>query len=466
MVARTQALCGAFAGIAFAIGLVCGPLLVASTAKADAWTRDDHVIYDDSRALVFGGPTEAQAALARLQALQRRDTAAILILASRYVRLLESDINVALQQITGEKKASGWFDWMVWQERHPEVKPHASFHRVAHELITRIDSDFTRFVWPGLPREIRFEEIVWGGVSVDGIPALVNPKHITPHEATYLSPEELVFGVAIDGDARAYPLRIMDWHEMFNDVVGGVPVALAYCTLCGAGILFDTRVEGFAGPLEFGSSGLLYRSNKLMYDRQTDSLWNQFTGKPVVGALVGSGIQLKILPVAITTWKDWLAANPATKVLSLETGHSRDYTPGAPYSRYFSSPDLMFPAAVGDTRIRQKDYIFGIRAFGGQKSWPVETFRYKRVVNDTVGQVDVVLIGDAATRTVRAYRRDGRIFEPGGAPDEVKIGAATWKIGEENLLGPAGEKLPRVAGHVAFWFAWAGYLGDESNLQQ
>lgn len=465
MVATRRALRGAFAAIVFIVGLAFGPLPVAAT-NAEAWTRDDHLIYDASRALIFGGPSEAQAALARLQSLGRIDTAAILILAARYVRLLEADINAALRQITGETKASGWFEWMVWQEGHPEATPHASFHRVAHELFTRIDSDFTRFVWPHLPRAIRYEEIVWGGVSVDGISALVNPKHVAPAEATYLSDDELVFGVAINGDARAYPLRVMDWHEMFNDAVGGVPVALAYCTLCGAGILFDTRVEGFAAPLEFGSSGLLYRSNKLMYDRQTDSLWNQFTGKPVVGALVGAGVQLKMLPVAITTWRDWLAANPTTKVLSLETGHSRDYTPGQPYSRYFASPDLMFPAAVADRRIRAKDYIFGIRAFGGQKAWPVEAFRYKRVINDAVGQIDVVLIGDAASRTVRAFRRDGRVFEPGGAPDELKSGAATWRIGEENLLGPGGEKLPRVAGHVAFWFAWAGYLGEESNLQQ
>ena len=129
------------------------------------------------------------------------------------------------------------------------------------------------------------EEIAWGGVLVDGIPALDNPRMTTASAASYLNPDDPVFGVEINGDARAYPLRIANWHEMVNDVVGGVPVSLAYCTLCGSGILFDGRVAGRAEPFTFGSSGLLYRSNKLMYDRQTDSLWEQLAGHPVTGSL-------------------------------------------------------------------------------------------------------------------------------------------------------------------------------------
>ncbi len=446
--------------------LILAAFALFAPARAEPWSEADLAIYNDSRSVIFGGPSEARLALKRLRELKQPDTAAALILATRFNRQFDSEISGALHEITHEPAASGWFDWMVWQERHPEIKPHKSFYRLAHEIFVRIDPDFTRFVSPTLPREIRYEEITWGGVEVDGIPALINPKHIAPGEATYLSPEELVFGVAINGDVRAYPLRIMDWHEMFNDVVGGELVALAYCTLCGAGILFETKVEGRSEPFVFGSSGLLYRSNKLMYDRQTDSLWNHFTGKPVVGALVGSRIQLKMRPVTITSWKAWLAANPSTKVLSLDTGHERDYTPGRPYGRYFASPDLMFPAAVADRSVAQKDYVFGVRAFGGAKAWPVESFRDKHVVNDSVGFVDIVVVGDAATRTVRAYRRDGRSFAAGAKPGEIVEGGRTWTIAEENLLGPAGEKLPRVAGHVAFWFAWAGYLGAEANLQK
>ena len=200
---------------------------------------------------------------------------------------------------------------------------------------------------------------------------------------------------------------------MFNDVVGGVPVALAYCTLCGSGILFETQVAGRPEPFVFGSSGFLYRSNKLMYDRGTNSLWNQFLGSPVVGPLTGSGIVLKIRPVVITTWKDWRAAHPETKVLSLETGFARDYSPGRPYGAYFASPDLMFPALVPDGRLQPKDYVLALRTGDDEKAWPLSAFEGGTVINDRLGDIPVVLIGDAATRTVRAYRAGGRTFAGG-----------------------------------------------------
>jgi hypothetical protein len=121
-------------------------------------------------------------------------------------------------------------------------------------------------------------------------------------------PDDPVIGVAINGDVRAYPRRIIDWHEMVNDVVGGVPVSLAYCTLCGSAVLYDGRLEG--RTLRFGTSGLLYRSNKLMYDRETRTLWEQYSGEPVWGPLVGSGLRLEVLPAVHTRWSEWSCTRP------------------------------------------------------------------------------------------------------------------------------------------------------------
>jgi len=313
--------------------------------------------------------------------------------------------------------------------------------------------------------KIRLEEITWGGVYVDGIPSLDNPAMISAARAGYMQDDDLVFGVKINGDTRAYPLRIMGWHEMFNDTIGGVPVALAYCTLCGSGILFETQIEGRAEPLVFGSSGFLYRSNKLMFDRQTDSLWNQFTGEPVSGPLVAADITLKILPVAITSWAKWQASNPDTQVLSLSTGFNRNYGSGVVYSDYFSSPDLMFPAIVRDESVLQrKDYVFGIREFASAKAWPITAFADKRVINDAMGNKPLVLIGDAATRSVRAYARGTQVFERGDTPDQLRDGQTTWQITEEALSAPDGTRLPRVAGHISYWFAWDGYMGFSSEL--
>jgi Protein of unknown function (DUF3179) len=380
-----------------------------------------------------------------------------LIQVMRFVRDGE-DIDRTLAALTGEPAGKTWPQWALWQQAHPEITPFEGFDGFKADVMAQIDPEFRRFLWAGVAHEIRLEEIFWGGVPKDGIPALTNPKLIPPAGASYLTDDELIFGVEINGDARAYPLRILDWHEMFNDVVGGVPVTLAYCTLCGSGILYDARVRGRDQPFVFGSSGFLYRSNKLMYDQQTHSLWNQFTGRPVVGALTGSGIELEVLPVTIASWRDWLAAHPKTTVLSLETGYDRDYTPGKPYGAYFASPELMFPALVPDRRLAPKAYVFALRADGQDKAWPLDAFAGGAVINDRVGEQAVVLIGDAATRTVRAYRAAGQSFEPTADRATLRAGEETWRVEETALVGPDGQRLERLPGHIAYWFAWQGFI--------
>jgi len=389
-----------------------------------------------------------------------RGSIAVLIQLLRWLPDDDTAIVHRLETLTGAHPGSRWFDWMLWQQDHPEVAPDPAYAGFLADLLASIDPRFRRFVRSDVPHAIRLEEIAWGGVVVDGIPALDNPKLIPPGAAGYLNADDSVFGVEINGDARAYPLRIVNWHEMVNDTVGGIPVSLAYCTLCGAGILFDGRVSGRDRPFTFGSSGLLYRSNKLMYDRQTDSLWNQFTGRPVVGPLTRSGIELRVLPVTLTTWSQWRQRHPETQVISLETGFRRDYGPGVAYHDYFASPDLMFPALVKDGRLSQKDLIFGVRAPGGVKAWPLADFSGGSVFNDRVGLVDVVLVGDPQGRGARAYRSDGHRFVRGASPEELASGEARWRVTEEALLGPNGESLPRLPAHVAFWFAWAGYFED------
>ena len=450
--------------LAGAVWLVLASGALAASAAAPL---SDSAVARYSETMIFGSESERRAALRVLAERGQSDIVASLILAMRYRRGDPGQAET-FRAVTGET-AEGWFEAMLWQERHPEVVPHSSYRELKLDILERIDGEFLRFLGGkrslGKNLKIRLEEITWGGVRVDGIPSLDFPKLIGAEAAGYLLDSDLVFGVAINGDVRAYPLRIMGWHEMFNEVIGGVPVALAYCTLCGAGILFETQVEGRERPLIFGSSGLLYRSNKLMFDRSTDSLWNQFTGEPVSGPLAGMGIRLKIRPVAITTWAAWRARHPETKVLSLETGHTRDYGSGVVYREYFASPDLMFPAATAPgSALRPKDFVFGMRDFGAAKAWPLAAFGTGAVINDSLGGREVVLIGSAETRSVRAYERGARHFEAGSDAAQLKGPGGTWRIEEEALVGPAGETLPRLPGHIAYWFAWDGYLGVKSEL--
>ncbi len=431
---------------------------VASPAQAQAQTQELSEIEVQVREILTTGTLERNAVMARLVDRGNTDVVPALIQSLRFMRQDPWTIASALQALTGEDFGTNWNDWVLWQEEHPEIKPFDGFAEYKAWVYSQIDPNFRLFLYDGVDHTIRLEEIVWGGVKKDGIPALVNPALIAPGSADYLTPDELIFGIAINGDVRAYPLRILDWHEMFNDVVGGVPVALAYCTLCGSGILYETTVDGREQPFEFGSSGFLYRSNKLMYDRATNSLWNQFTGEPVVGKLVGSRIVLKTRPVAITTWANWLAKHPDTKVLSLDTGFTRDYTPGRPYGDYFASPDTMFPARLNDTRLAAKDYVFALRGEAAEKAWALSLFDGGAVINDKAGDAPVVLIGDAATRTVRAYASGGRRFTAAeDNPAIVQADGGDWRITEDALIPEAGEPLPRLAGHIAFWFAWQNF---------
>ena len=420
----------------------------------------------NSRFLLFGSKTLRRQTLRWARRRGDTDMVAALIYTLRYLKPEERrEVVTVLRRLSGKSIGDDWFRWMQWQQQTPAIKPFPHFDLFLSALFKSIDPGFTDFIYPNVDHSIRLEEIVWGGgrSKDEGIPPIDHPTLITAANADYLSDEELVFGVQIGEDVRAYPYRIMDWHEMLNDVVGGVPVTLAYCTLCGSGILFDTRVAERAAPFEFGSSGLLYRSNKLMFDRATNSLWNQFTGKPVVGKLTRSGIELKTLPLVTSSWGDWKTAHPDTKVLSLDTGFVRDYRPGKPYGRYFASPKLEFPAAKTDTRLAQKDQVFALRITGAEKAWPLDLFKGGAVINDRVGALPLVLVGDAATSSVRAYRGNGAEFARSDQATDlrtIRSAAGKWHVREDALHGPAGERLTRLPGHIAYWFAWSTYLTD------
>lgn len=378
----------------------------------------------------------------------------------------------ALEALSGQTFGGDWFAWVEWYGG-TDLTPPPGFTGWKGYVLSGIDPLFVHLLRDEHPSTIRVEEIQWGGVVLDGIPALRNAAMIPAEEADYLTPQEPVFGISINGDHRAYPLRIMDWHELANDVVGGVPLSLAYCTLCGAGIAFDGRASN-GETYTFGSSGFLYRSNKLMYDHQTLTLWNQITGEPVLGELAGSGIQLDLLPVVVTSWEAWLEQHPDTKVLDIETGHVRNYEPGAAYGAYFASDGTMFPVWQRSQLLETKDRVYALRVENIPKAYPLETLIREQVVNDVIGETSVVVIASRGDITVeatggqgtynaggevRAYQRQGETFSPG--PDAATVLDAegdSWQVTEQALVGPNGELAPRLNGHLAYWFGWYAFF--------
>ncbi len=265
------------------------------------------------------------------------------------------------------------------------------------------------------------------------------------------------------GAHHAWPARYLSWHEMVNDTVGGEPVSLSFCTLCGTAIAWSSHSPA-GGRWTFGTSGLLYRSNKLMVDRQTWTLWSQITGEPVVGAMADTPVRLELVPLTVTTWREWRLAHPDTTVTKLDPSLGEkwgyDYRPGAADRK---REGVSFPVWLKSGALPPKEEIYGLRVGSKAKAWPVARVVQARIVHDRLGEVDVVLLGDPESGAVRAYRCEGRRFQAGAAPGELRDETGRpWKITEESLV-PAGEgatALPRLPGVVAFWFGWYGFFPE------
>lgn len=318
-----------------------------------------------------------------------------------------------------------------------------------------IDPSFEDYFDESPAAKIRLDEILWGGVVRDGIPPLDHPKMIAAAEAGYLEDDNMVFGVSFDGDTRAYPRRILAWHEMFKDSIAGVHYTGVYCTLCGSMILYRSAVRG--EHHELGTSGFLYRSNKLMYDHATQSLWSTLTGTPAVGPLVGRGIELEPRHVVTTTWGEWRRRHPGTRVLSLDTGHRRDYREGAAYRDYFATDDLMFSVPELDGRLRNKDEVLALRfpdVPGEQLAIAVDFLWMNSVYHDALGGGEFVVLTDRSGAS-RVYEAAGRRFTRWDDDTTVWDGDGyRWAVEEDALVGPEGERLERLPAHRAFWFGW------------
>lgn len=348
-------------------------------------------------------------------------------------------------------------------------------------LMAKVDPRFAELLAPGTPRRVGMDEIVWGGVGVEGIPSLLDPKTIDADEADFLDPEEPVFGVYVNGSARAYPQRILDWHEMANDIVGDVPVALTYCTLCGAAVLYDRRI----GERTFGfrTSGLLQRSNKLMFDVQTRNLWNQLTGEPVIGSLAHSGLRLNVLPVVTTSWSAWKREHPDTDVVALDTGYDRDYSAGAAYGDYFRSLETMFPAAGkrAEDAYADKERLLIVRLGARSAAFPLRSLVDSRIHNKEVDGEGIVLVvseesgpdevwpgwgPEPLPASVRAYARGTNKFLLDEQGKLLDAAGQTWHRTEEALVGPKGQRLDRLPSHGLFGFAWHSFYAEGAGATE
>ncbi len=346
-----------------------------------------------------------------------------------------------------------WYDY-IWNKKQTYLPSYFIFKATLHR---GIDNRFAKyFLDRDTQSTIRLDEVRWGGVIQDGIPPLRNPEMIHASQATYFDDDNIIFGISINGDTRAYPKRILAWHEMFTDKAGGVDVAGVYCTLCGTVILYKTEKDGI--KYELGTSGFLYRSNKLMYDKKTQSLWNTLWGKPVLGPLVGKGIVLDYLSVVTTTWGEWKKRHPETKVLSLNTGHRRDYGEGIAYKDYFATDDLMFTIPSTDRRLKNKQEILAIRLPDKTEENIAISSKFLRknhIYEGTINNQNFVVFTDKSGAH-RVYFSEGITFTSYDQESAViDTSGNSWSLEEDHMKNITSNKiLKRLPTHNAFWFGY------------
>ena len=262
-------------------------------------------------------------------------------------------------------------------------------------------------------------EILSGGPPKDGIPAILDPRFLEAEQATFLRDADLVIGVALNGSAKAYPTRILNWHEVVNDTIGDQPVAITWCPLTQSGIAFDRRAGGHVKT--FGVSGRLYNSNVLIYDHQSESLWSQLAEAAVTGPSAGT----PLTPVGsqLITWRTWRTLHPETLVLSTATGYPRSYQRN-PYGSYLQDPGVMFPVNRQDTRLLAKAKVLGIMVNGLAKAYPLASLKTSPgPLVDTLGG-----------QTLQVHRSTD--------------GMSAFATDAEGRL---------LHGTVLYWFAWAAF---------
>ena len=270
------------------------------------------------------------------------------------------------------------------------------------------------------------KEILHGGVGRDDIPSIDNPLFITPDQARFLQPRDYVVSVTVGETTRAYPLRILNHHEIVNDSIGDEYFAVTYCPLCGTAMVFDRKVENRVRT--FGVSGLLYNSDVLMYDRESESLWSQLGITAIAGPMAGTTLQWR--NSAVMKWKAWKERYPTGKVLSTETGKFRNYDSN-PYTDYERSSSTMFPVPFDRKELKKKDLIFGIVIDGKAKAYQAAHFPPGKAFSDSVNGRNILVTLDAESGQFQA------------------VDAKTRDI------------IPSVR---AYWFAWQAFYPDTEVL--
>ncbi|MDA0351507.1 MAG: DUF3179 domain-containing (seleno)protein [Chloroflexi bacterium] len=369
----------------------------------------------------------------------------------------------ALTAITGLKfpDAYGWSAWIAAER--PSL-PNGYLTWKGH-LLSLVDDRFTDLLSADLRLGVRPEELIWSRTAIDEQVPLVAPKTVHRVEERYLLPFDVVYGVFLNGEAHAYPERILGWHEVVTDEVGGRPLVVTHCVPCGGAVAYNaTASDGVA--YEFGNSGLVYHSRRLFYDHQTQSLWDQLTGDAIAGDAFAAGASLSTVPLLRTTWAEWAGRHPNTTVLSLDTGVVRNYDAGAALVEDQSTDAPLFPApASNDASIAPKDRVIGVQLGGAARAYSVAAVEAAGIVHDAVGGQSVVLVSRGPGLGVAVYEEYDITFSylQGALAglELVDTAGERWFLDEAEVVSVIDSRQRNaIPGRLAYWFAWSDAFPD------
>ena len=325
-------------------------------------------------------------------------------------------------------------------------------------IITQIADDGI-MTTNGQKHIIPLEKIKSGGPPKDGIPSIDTPEFTEASQEYHVSDSDTVLGLEINGDVRAYPLSILVWHEIVNDNVGGVPVAVTYCPLCFTNQVFERVIDG--QEVEFGTSGKLYNSNLVMYDRLTNSYWSQALGKAIVGEL--AGYELSTIPFDVIRWGDWKSLHPDSVVLTTNTGHIRAYGVD-PYGNYYTETRILFPVENTDDRMHPKEIILGFNDGDVYKAYKQQDVESAVIINDQINNNPIFLVS-LYPENARAFERtvDGKVLEFFFKDESIidKETNSEWNYDGVAISGAlVGTELNRIPFNPGFWFEWIAFHPD------
>jgi len=387
----------------------------------------------------------------------RHDPALIppLVHAMQFSSLPQYEIARALASLANENAGDTWFEWAQWLESHPELVLGPELARAVVSTWRWADGKYANILPPEQTTAVPKASIYWDGSRVDGRPAVNLPRSVPPNEGFEVKPDDLVLGVSVNGAYRAYPVPQLLTTPIVNDVLGGHAISVVYEPLCGLPVAIDRGAAESPGISDLYSAGLVYRSSRLVYSASDRRLWDTCAGY----AVSGGRTRLPLATATVTNWSAWRSGNPLTTVMDTAQAPRAANEVIDYYDRYIKADTLVYPAWLDDNRLKARERMLLIGLDNEDHAVRLGDLKGKTVINHRFrDQTVVIVVENPNTCTIRVYRRpENEVFGPSEFVDRIYgSGGGIWKVTEEALISPVGERLERVDGRGLYWFTIDG----------